>query len=91
MAEGINVICGDPPYNLSKNYGNNHDSMTLYEYLKFSRSWLAEAVRVLTDDGSIYFFMGMRFISYLYIILEQELGLTLQKPEALFLRMIKNA
>ena len=60
---------------LSKNYGNTQDSMTFDEYMKFSRSWLNEVKRLLADDGSVYVFMGMRFISYLYIILEQELGL----------------
>ena len=74
-SRSINLIVTDPPYNLSKNYGNNHDSMEFDEYLMFSRAWLTEAKRVLTDDGSIYTFMGMRFISYLYVILEKEMEL----------------
>lgn len=72
----IRLIVTDPPYNLNKNYGNNQDALAFEEYLSFSRQWLTEAKRVLTDDGTIYVFMGMRYISYVYSILEQELGMT---------------
>lgn len=73
--KSIRLIVADPPYNLNKNYGNNQDKLEFDDYLAFSRQWLTEASRVLTDDGSIYVFMGMRYISYIYSILEQELGL----------------
>lgn len=69
------LIVTDPPYNLNKNYGNNQDKLAFDEYLEFSREWLREAYRILADDGTIYVFMGMRYISYIYSILEQELGM----------------
>ena len=69
----VRLIVTDPPYNLNKNYGNNQDNLDFEAYLDFSRKWLKEAKRVLTKDGSIYVFMGMRYISYIYMILEQEL------------------
>lgn len=72
----INLIATDPPYNLNKDYGNNQDDMNFDEYLDFSRKWLSEAKRILTDDGSIYVFLGMRYISYIYTILEQEMKMT---------------
>lgn len=72
----IRLIVTDPPYNLNKNYGNNQDKLEFDDYLDFSRQWLSEAKRILTDDGTIYVFMGMRYISYIYTILEQELGMT---------------
>ncbi len=74
--KSIRLIVTDPPYNLNKNYGNNQDKLEFNDYLDFSRKWLSEANRVLTDDGTIYIFMGMKYISYIYSILEQELGLT---------------
>ena len=74
--ESVNLIATDPPYNLNKNYGNSQDNLAFAEYLDFTRQWLSEAKRVLTNDGSIYVFMGMRYISYVYTILEQELGMT---------------
>jgi len=69
----INLIIADPPYNLGKNYGNNRDLRGFKEYLTFSGKWLAEAYRVLKETGTIYVFMGVRFISYLYDIMDREL------------------
>lgn len=69
----FDLIIADPPYNLGKNYGNNHDLKGFEEYLVFSRNWLIEANRVLKKTGTIYVFMGVRFISYLYDILDREL------------------
>lgn len=74
--KSVRLIVTDPPYNLNKNYGNNNDKLEFDEYLEFSYKWLSEAKRILTDDGTIYVFMGMRYISYIYSILEQRLGMT---------------
>lgn len=71
----VDLIIADPPYNLGKDYGNNRDLKSRDEYIAFSRRWLGEARRVLSPKGSIYVFMGVRFISRLYEILEQELDL----------------
>lgn len=73
--KSVRLIVTDPPYNLNKDYGNNKDKLEFNEYLDFSRQWLNEAYRILTDDGTIYVFMGMRYISYIYSILEQEIGM----------------
>jgi len=71
----VDLIISDPPYNLGKDYGNNHDLKGFAEYLEFSRMWLSEAHRVLKPTGSIYVFMGVRFISYLYGIMDRDLGM----------------
>ena len=71
----IDLIVTDPPYNLSKDYGNNIDKLNFNDYLDFSLKWLSESKRVLKDTGTIYVFMGMRYISYIYKILEQDLGM----------------
>ena len=71
----VDLIVADPPYNLGKDYGNNHDIKGFEEYIVFSRTWLREAHRVLKPAGTIYVFMGFRFISYLYDILDRELGM----------------
>jgi site-specific DNA-methyltransferase (adenine-specific) len=71
--DSVDLIIADPPYNLGKDYGNNHDFKGFDEYLDFTRNWLTEAKRVLKPEGSIYVFMGVRFISYLYDILDREL------------------
>lgn len=71
----VDLVIADPPYNLGKDYGNNHDMKDFDEYLSFTESWLAEAKRVLKPTGTIYVFMGVRFIAYLYNILDRELGM----------------
>jgi site-specific DNA-methyltransferase (adenine-specific) len=75
QSETFDLIVADPPYNLGKDYGNNHDIKRFKEYLEFSRSWLTEAYKKLKPNGTIYVFMGFRFISYLYDILNRELGM----------------
>ncbi|WP_116963517.1 DNA-methyltransferase [Fastidiosibacter lacustris] len=74
-ASSVDLIIADPPYNLGKNYQNNIDNKTFEEYLYFSKECLLEASRVLKSHGTIYVFMGFRFISYLYNILERDLNL----------------
>lgn len=74
-ANSIDLIVADPPYNLGKDYGNNHDLIGFEEYLHFSRKWLQLAQEKLKPTGSIYVCMGVRFISYLYHILDQEIGM----------------
>jgi site-specific DNA-methyltransferase (adenine-specific) len=68
----VDVVIADPPYNLGKNYGNNTDMKSFDEYIEFSRKWIKEAYRILKNSGTIYIFMGVRFISYLYVMLEKE-------------------
>jgi len=69
----VDLIVADPPYNLGKDYGNNHDIQGFDEYISFSRDWLGQATRILKPTGTLYVFMGFRFISYLYDILDREL------------------
>ena len=73
-SKSVKLVVTDPPYNLNKDYGNNQDDLEFNDYLEFSRAWIKEASRILTDDGAIFIFMGMRYISYLYEILEKEFG-----------------
>lgn len=72
-SNSVDLIIADPPYNLNKNYGKTDDNLEFEDYLDFSRKWLIEAKRILKDNGTIYVFMGVRFISYIYCILEKEL------------------
>ena len=74
-SNSVDLIVTDPPYNLNKDYGNNCDKLEFDEYLDFSREWIREAVRVLKPEGTMYVFMGMKYISYIHNILEQEMGM----------------
>lgn len=69
----VDLILADPPYNVGKDYGNGSDQQSREEYLEFTRKWMSEAYRVLKNDGTIYVFGGLEYISHMFIILE-ELG-----------------
>jgi len=71
-SESIDLIIADPPYNLGKDYGNNSDNLEFDDYISFTKSWLKESVRVLKKTGTVYIFVGFRYISYLYQILEND-------------------
>lgn len=73
-SNSVDLIIADPPYNLGKDYGNASDDKSFDDYLSFSKNWLSEVDRVLKDTGTIYVFMGFRFISYIYDILSRDLG-----------------
>lgn len=66
------LVIADPPYNLGKDYGTTRDMKAWKEYQSFTRDWLAQAVRLLKPTGSIYVFMGVRFISKLFALLEDD-------------------
>ena len=69
------LIVADPPYNLGKEYGNGSDSLLRDDYLKFTKEWLSQATRILKPTGSLYVFMGFRFISHLFLLLDEDFRL----------------
>lgn len=71
-SESVDLIIADPPYNLGKNYGNQSDNQEFDDYINFSKCWIREACRILKKTGTIYIFIGFRYISYLYQILEKD-------------------
>jgi site-specific DNA-methyltransferase (adenine-specific) len=71
-SDTVDLIIADPPYNLNKDYGNGSDSKSFDEYILFTKRWTKEATRVLKRTGTMYIFMGFRFISYLFQILEKD-------------------
>ena len=71
----FDLIIADPPYNVGKDYGAMRDQKEKQAYLDFTREWTKEAKRLLKPDGTIYVFMGFKYISHLYCVLENECGL----------------
>jgi site-specific DNA-methyltransferase (adenine-specific) len=71
----VDLLIADPPYNLGKDYGNNRDEKAWSEYESFTRAWVSEAARLLKPTGSLYAFMGVRFIGRLQLLLEEDFGL----------------
>lgn len=72
-SNSVDLIIADPPYNVGKDYGNDSDSQNFDDYMAFTKQWLKECHRVLKNDGTIYVFIGFRYISYLFKIMEEDL------------------
>jgi site-specific DNA-methyltransferase (adenine-specific) len=57
QAESVQTIFADPPFNLKKDYGRNgHDDRPNSEYLEWSKTWIAESVRVLAPGGALFIY-----------------------------------
>ncbi len=53
-AGSFNLIVADPPYNLNKDFGPWKETERKAEWRDWTRSWLKEANRLLSDEGNIF-------------------------------------
>lgn len=64
--KSVNLIFADPPYNIGKNFGNNFDKWETKEsYIDWCKEWITECMRILKDDGTMYFMTATQFMPYL--------------------------
>jgi site-specific DNA-methyltransferase (adenine-specific) len=49
-------ILADPPYNIGKDFGNKSDKQSMDDYLKWCDTWIAECLRVLKPNGTMYIY-----------------------------------
>lgn len=50
----FNLIVADPPYNLNKDFGPWKETDRKAEWRDWTRAWLEEASRLLSDEGNIF-------------------------------------
>jgi site-specific DNA-methyltransferase (adenine-specific) len=48
------IVIADPPYNIGKDFGNDSDKQPMDEYLKWCDLWIAECLRVLKPNGTMF-------------------------------------
>lgn len=71
-SNSVNLIFADPPYNINKHFGNNKDSWdSVHEYIDWCKIWLNECMRILTDDGTIYFMTATQHMAYLDVYMSE--------------------
>lgn len=72
-AATVQLIFADPPYNIGIDYGNGEiaDSRTDEEYLEWSHDWMAECVRLLKDDGSLWVMINDEYADHFGLLLRQ--------------------
>lgn len=59
----VEMVFADPPFNLGKDYGRGvDDQMVADEYLRWSKMWLAESIRVLVPGGALFVFNLPRWL-----------------------------
>ena len=65
--ESCDVIIIDPPYNIGKDFGNNHDKRELYEYVLWCKEWITESIRVMKPAGTMFIYGFSEILAYLSV------------------------
>ena len=55
-ADSAQIILADPPYNIGKDFGNDSDKQPMDEYLSWCDKWIAECLRVLKPNGTMFIY-----------------------------------
>ena len=74
MKDGsVRLIFADPPYNIGKKFGNNIDKWgSVGEYIDWCKLWIDECMRVLSDDGTMYFMTATQHMPYLDVFVSEK-------------------
>lgn len=69
----VNLIFADAPYNIGKDFGNNSDKWeSVSAYVDWCKSWIDECMRVLADDGTMYFMTATQHMPYLDVYVSEK-------------------
>lgn len=72
-SNSVKLIFADAPYNIGKDFGNNRDKWeTVEAYVNWCKEWIDECMRILTDDGSMYFMTATQHMPHLDIYVAQK-------------------
>ena len=72
-SKSVNLIFADAPYNIGKDFGNNSDKWeSVQAYVDWCKQWIDECMRVLTDNGTMYFMTATQHMPYLDIFASEK-------------------
>lgn len=72
-SNSIDLIFADPPYNINKDFGNNKDKWDSVEsYILWCKKWIDECMRVLKDNGTMYFMTATQHMPYLDVYVSEK-------------------
>ena len=72
-SNSVTLIFADAPYNIGKDFGNNKDKWdSVYEYIEWCKLWIDECMRVLTDNGTMYFMTATQHMPYLDVYVSEK-------------------
>lgn len=55
-SESAQIVIADPPYNIGKDFGNDSDRQTMPQYLEWCDQWIAECLRILKPNGTMFIY-----------------------------------
>lgn len=71
--KSINLIFADAPYNIGKDFGNNKDTWaSTTDYVSWCKKWIDESIRILKDNGSMYFMSATQYMPYLDVYIGEK-------------------
>lgn len=71
-SNSVNLIFADAPYNIGKDFGNNIDKWdSVQDYVDWCKKWINECLRVLRDDGTMYFMTATQHMPYLDVYVSE--------------------
>lgn len=69
----VDLVFTDPPYNLGKDFGKGKDRWDdVREYVEWCQCWIDECMRVLKDDGVMYFMAATQFMPFLDVYVSEK-------------------
>jgi len=69
----VDLIFADPPYNIGKNFGNNNDHWgSSEEYISWCKCWIDMCMKVLKDNGTMYFMTSTQQMSQLDVYVSEK-------------------
>ncbi|MFR9282413.1 MAG: adenine-specific DNA-methyltransferase [Peptoniphilus lacrimalis] len=72
-SDSIDLIFADPPYGIGKDFGNDTDIFhSSNDYFIWAKEWIDECMRVLKDDGTMYFMSSTQNMPRLDVYVDEK-------------------
>ncbi len=69
----VHLIFADAPYGIGKDFGNNSDKWDSVEsYISWCKEWIDACMRVLNENGTMYFMTATQHMPYLDIYVSEK-------------------
>lgn len=68
-SDSADIIIADPPYNIGKDFGNNHDKLPLSDYLLWSQQYISECLRILKPSGTFFIYGFPEILAHISVTL----------------------
>lgn len=71
--KSVNLIFADAPYGIGKDFGNDSDKWeSVSAYVDWCKTWIDECMRVLADNGTMYFMTATQHMPYIDIYVSEK-------------------